>query len=158
MTNITWLANANLAASNTFGLPLCVGPTTPALCVAEDGAMTFASANQFVANMNAGAGYLGQTHWQMPTIDQSCPGYNCSGTMNPMGNLFYAQLGFTRGMSAVPTSKIAVGPFRNIQPYLYWTCGAARIQDACQADGPGTELRVELLLWQWLSGHRSPGE
>ena len=136
MTDLTWLANADVAASNTFGLPRCIDPTTPALCVADDGAMTLASANQFIANMNSGAGYLGQTHWQLPTIDQGCPGYNCSGTRNPMGNLFYDQLSFTQGMSVVPAATIAVGPFRNIQPYLYWTCEAARIQDVCQTDGP----------------------
>jgi hypothetical protein len=38
VTNITWLANANLAATNTFGLLTCKDPTTPALCVAPDGA------------------------------------------------------------------------------------------------------------------------
>ncbi len=49
MTNITWLANANLAATATFGLPPCEDPTTPTICVGQDGAMTFDSANQFMA-------------------------------------------------------------------------------------------------------------
>jgi hypothetical protein len=136
VTNITWLADANLAATNTFGLPTCKDSTTPAVCVAHDGAMTFASASQFIANMNAGAGYLGQTDWQLPTIESNCPGYNCAGNQNPMGNLFYDQLGFSQGMTVLIAPNIAVGPFRNIQPYLYWTCGAAGIQDACQTDGP----------------------
>jgi len=135
MTNITWLANANLAASNTFGLPLCISPTSPALCVGQDGAMTWASAEQFLANMNS-ASYLGQTDWQAPTIAASCPGYKCAGDDNPMGNLFYTQLGFIEGMNAVAVPDIAVGPFHNIQPYLYWTCGGATVQDACQAAGP----------------------
>jgi hypothetical protein len=63
MTIVTWLADANLAASNTFGLPRCQSPTTPANCVAQDGSMRDATARMFVANMNAydnGAGYLGQ--------------------------------------------------------------------------------------------------
>ena len=68
MTNITWVANANLAATNTFGLPLCTTPTSPALCVAQDGAMTWNSASQFITNMNTAA-YLGQTKWQAPAID-----------------------------------------------------------------------------------------
>ena len=114
-TNITWLANANLAASNTFGLPRCTDPTTPALCVAQDGTMTYASAAQFIANMNSAA-YLGQRNWQIATIDPSCPGYNSDGNLNPMGNLFYDQLGFLAGGSvAVP--NIAVGAFHNVQPY-----------------------------------------
>jgi hypothetical protein len=138
VTNITWLANANLAATNTFGLPSCKDPTTPAICAAQDGAMTFASASQFVANMNAfnGAGYLGQTNWQMPPVDPSCPNYNCAGNLNPMGNLFYGQLGFSQGMSVVTAPSIAGGPFKNIQPYLYWTCEGATISGACQTDGP----------------------
>ncbi|HWZ72214.1 MAG TPA: hypothetical protein VN326_12185 [Casimicrobiaceae bacterium] len=138
VTNITWLSNANLAATNTFGLPTCKDPTTPAICVASDGAMTFASASQFIGNMNAfnGAGYLGQTNWQLPTIESSCPGYNCAGNQNPMGNLFYDQLHFSQGMTVVTVPNVAVGPFKNIQPYLYWACEAATIQQACQTDGP----------------------
>ncbi|HJT88220.1 MAG TPA: IPT/TIG domain-containing protein [Bryobacteraceae bacterium] len=137
-TNITWLANANLAASNAFGLPACKGPLTPALCVEPDGAMTWASAVQFLDNMNHynGAGYLGQNNWQAPSIDPTCPNYNCAGTSNPMGNLFYAQLGFIQGTSIVPVPDIPVGPFHDMQPYLYWTCGAGLIQDPCQSDGP----------------------
>jgi uncharacterized protein (TIGR03437 family) len=135
VTDITWVGNANLAATNPFSLPLCTTPTSPALCVAPDGAMTWTSATQFLANMNSAA-YLGQTNWEAPAIDTSCPGYNCVGTKNPMGNLFYDQLGFSQGMSAVAPSNIAVGPFHNLQPYLYWTCVAAAIQDACETAGP----------------------
>jgi len=138
VTNITWLANANIAASDTFGLPPCENPTTPALCIAPDGAMTYASASQLIVNMNAfiGTGFLGQTSWQLPTIASDCPGYTCAGTQNPMGNLFYDQLNFSQGMTVVTPANIAVGPFRNIQPYLYWACGAATTQAGCQVDGP----------------------
>jgi hypothetical protein len=139
VTNVTWAANANLAASNSFGLPVCATPTNPALCVAPDGAMTWNSAVQYLANMNSAA-YLGQTNWRAPTIDTNCPGFNCGGTMNPMGNLFYRQLGFSQGMSAVATSNVAVGAFRNLQPYLYWSCVAATIQDACGSAGPAVNF------------------
>jgi uncharacterized protein (TIGR03437 family) len=135
MTNVTWLANANLAASDTFGLPACTSPTNPALCVAADGSMTWASAVQFVANMNSAA-YLGQTDWQAPTIAPACPGYKCDGSDNPMGNLFYDQLGAIAGTSAVAMPGTPAGPFSNLQPYLYWTCGGATIQSACDAAGP----------------------
>ena len=134
MTNVTWLANANLAASNSFGLPACTGPTNPAVCVAEDGAMTWASAQQFIANMNSAA-YLGQTNWQAPAIAATCPGYKCDGSDNPMGNLFYDQLGAIAGTSAVSMPNTAAGPFASLQPYLYWTCGGATIQSACDAAG-----------------------
>ncbi|HEV2448673.1 MAG TPA: hypothetical protein VGS58_22220, partial [Candidatus Sulfopaludibacter sp.] len=135
VSNVTWLANANLAAGNPFGLPPCQNPTTPAICVAQDGAMTWDSASQWVANMNAAA-YLGQTNWQIPPVDPSCSGWNCGNPSNPMGELFYNQFGLTRGMSAVATPDISVGPFHNIQPYLYWSCQAPTIQAACQANGP----------------------
>jgi hypothetical protein len=148
VTNITWLANANLAATNAFGLPACKDPTTPALCVALDGAMTFASASQFIANMNS-ANYLGQTNWQLPTIDSNCPGYKCAGDQNPMGNLFYGQLGFSQGMTAVTAPNIAVGSFHDIQPYLYWSCQAAAIPAACQTNGPAPNFEWS---FSWGSG------
>jgi len=135
VTNITWLANANLAATNAFGLPLCTSPTTPSLCVAQDGAMTWSSAVQYIANMNT-ATYLGQTNWQAPTISTTCPGYSCYGTDNPMGNLFYNQLGLVPGAAAVATPNIPLGPFKNLQPYLYWSCVGNTIQSACQSAGP----------------------
>ncbi|MFI5091390.1 MAG: hypothetical protein ACHP7P_15220, partial [Terriglobales bacterium] len=138
VANVTWLANANLAATNTFGLPPCKDQGNPKPCVNQDGAMNLDSANQFVMNMNtySGAGYLGQTHWELPPLDPSCPSYNCDS--NPMGELFYDQLGFSRGTPVVATPNIAVGPFNNIQPYLYWSCLGATIQDACQTDGPAS--------------------
>jgi hypothetical protein len=141
-TNVTWLANANLGASNTFGLPACTNPPTPALCVNQDGAMTWDSANQFVTNMNAGKGYLGQTNWQLPPIDPNCNvSYLCDvGASNPFGELYYGQLGLSPGTPVVATPDIAVGPFNNIQPYLYWACGAAVITDPCGTPpAPGFE-------------------
>jgi uncharacterized protein (TIGR03437 family) len=135
MADVTWLANANLAASNAFGLPACKDPLTPSLCIDSDGAMTYDSAVQFIARMNS-TSYLGQRNWQMPAIDPACSGYNCDGTRNPLGNLFYDQLGLTLGMSAIPLLTSATGPFHNMQPYLYWTCGAATIQDPCSSNVP----------------------
>ncbi len=135
MADVTWLANANLAASDAFGLPACQDPLTPSVCVDSDGAMTYDSAVQLIARMNSVA-YLGQRNWQMPAIDSTCPGYYCDGNQNPLGNLFYDQLGLTPGMPAIPLLTSATGPFHNMQPYLYWTCGAATIQDPCSSSVP----------------------
>lgn len=134
-TNTTWLANANLAATNAFGLPPCKNQGNPKLCVSQDGAMNLDSANQFITNMNA-ASYLGQTNWALPPLDLSCPNYNCDGTRNPMGNLFYDQLGLSTGMSIVATPNVVAGPFHNVQPYLYWSCDAPAVKEPCQATGP----------------------
>jgi len=133
VSNVTWLANANLAASNAFGLPYCTTPTAPATCVDQDGAMTIASATQFLANMNSynGSGYLGQNRWQLPVTDVSCTGYGCSENNDPMAELFYNQLGLGEGISVVAAPGTGVGPFIHVQPYLYWTCGGATIQSAC---------------------------
>lgn len=137
VTNVTWLADANLAATNTFGLPYCTSVTTPAICLNQDGAMTWDSASQFITSMNAynGAGYLGQSNWELPPMD-ACGGYNCASAGNPMAELYSDQLGLSPGTPVVATPHIAVGPFKNIQPYLYWSCQAVTIQDGCQTDGP----------------------
>ena len=141
VANVTWLANANLAATNTFGLPPCKDPGSPKICVNQDGAMNWDSADQFVTNMNAGTGYLGQNNWQLPPVDPNCGTfYNCANS--PLGELFYGQLGLRAGMPVVATPDTAVGPFRHIQPYLYWSCEAATIQDACQTTGPASGFEL----------------
>jgi hypothetical protein len=138
-TGFTWLADANLAANVKLGLPPCQTPTTPMpWCIAQDGTMDYASARQFISNMNAydnGAGYLGQTNWQMPPVDPGCPTYNCVGVKvsNPMGNLFYNQLHFTAGNPVVEAPDIPVGPFYHVQPSQYWTCAVGTIQAPIQA-------------------------
>ena len=140
VANVTWPANANLAATNPFGLPPCKDQGNPKICVNQDGAMNWNSASQFVANMNT-AGYLGQTGWELPPVDPGCDvSYVCTDAVagNPFGELFYGQLGLSPGTPVVATPDIAVGPFKNIQPYLYWACEGATIQGASQTDGPAT--------------------
>jgi hypothetical protein len=143
MTNVTWLADANLAASDTFGLPRCQSPNTPADCVAQDGSMRDLTANVFVGNMNAynhGAGYLGQTDWHLPPVSGTCPTYGCSGMANPMGTLYYIQFGLTAGTPVVDAPFLGAGPFFRLWPYPYWSCQAltvqGAIQSACAATGP----------------------
>jgi hypothetical protein len=153
MSGDTWLADANLAASDTLGLPRCETPTTPMYCVAQDGSMNDASAVQFKNNMNAydhGAGYLGQTTGQLPPIDASCPTFGCADPndpmKNPMGNLFYIQFGLSAGTPVVEPPDIAVGPFLHLWPSTYWSCAInttqppiqAPIQAPCAAPGSAT--------------------
>jgi uncharacterized protein (TIGR03437 family) len=134
VTNVTWLANGNVAATNTFGLPTCKDQNTPKVCVAQDGAMTWNTASQFLANMNSynGTGFLGQTNWQLPAMDPTCGiTYDCGGAGNVFQELYYGQLGLSPGTPIVPTPNTTVGPFSDIQPFLYWECGADKIQDPC---------------------------
>lgn len=137
VAQVTWLADANLAAKQTFG----VSGINP------DGSMEHSAAVQWVAAMNKaeqGLGYLGQTNWHLPETvwpDPSCSmgrkgttGYECTGS--PMGELFYKQLGLHQGESAVATPDVKVGPFHNIQPYLYWACEGETATSACLPNGP----------------------
>lgn len=96
--DITWLANANLASSNSFGVA----------GIGLFGLMDWDTANHWIMAMNAdgGTGYLGFNDWRMPTTlvpDSSCinsfdgtpsndaQGLNCTGS--EMGHLFYTEFG-----------------------------------------------------------------
>jgi hypothetical protein len=151
IAQVTWLANANLAAKQTFG----VAGINP------DGAMEHSTAVEWIAAMNAadhGRGYIGQTNWQLPETgppDSSCSmkgttGYNCTGSA--MGALFYEQLGLRRGESVVAVTDVKVGPFHDIQPYLYWACEAETATSPCQPNGP-----AEGFEWNFSFGNGFQG-
>ncbi|MGO9445571.1 MAG: DUF1566 domain-containing protein [Thiobacillaceae bacterium] len=114
--NITWLANANLAATDTFGVA----------GISANGSMaSWATAESWIAAMNA-ADYLGYNTWELPTtpvVDTcgSSGGYNCTNSM--MGHLFYTELGGTAGSSITTTHTNAAGYnlFNNIQAADYWS-------------------------------------
>jgi hypothetical protein len=72
----------------------------------------------------------GATLVQLPPME-SCTGYSCADSGNPLVELFSGQLGLSPGTPVVATP---VGPFNNLQPYLYRECGSATIQDPCQTD------------------------
>jgi hypothetical protein len=138
-TKITWLADANLAERETFGLPRCTTAPDTTPCVARDGSMNYESAMAWVNAMNAYVdpitnvvGYLGQTNWQLPTLEASCPTYGCGGNRNPMGNLYYDQLNIPAGTPVVEPPDIAVGPFHHLVPFPYWSCLANTIQEPCE--------------------------
>lgn len=111
---ITWLSNANLAATNSFGLARNVDlGTIPGVntyggsYIYNDGRMTWGGAMKWIDAMNAsngGAGYLGYNNWRLPTTtDTGIPGYQMSynstdgGYNNPttseMSHLYYTELG-----------------------------------------------------------------
>ena len=94
--DITWLQDANLAATNTFGVS----------GINADGTMSWNTAQAWIAAMNA-ANYLGFSDWRLPTTpDAGGPfvfgwdgvqpynynyGYNM--TTSEMGYMFYVNLG-----------------------------------------------------------------
>ncbi|MDP1637073.1 MAG: choice-of-anchor U domain-containing protein [Candidatus Nitrotoga sp.] len=126
--NITWLANGNLAATETFGVN----------GIALDGTMTWQTAQLWIAAMNA-ANYLGYNDWRLPTTttDTCTPGCNFSfsgtawGYNNPdtseMSHLYHIELGnkgFYDTAGAGPLSGwglVNTSPFSNLQAGLYWS-------------------------------------
>lgn len=117
--NVTWLANANLATIQTFGV------TT----INPDGSMDYTTAQNWIAAMN-GSAYLGSSQWAMPTTaipDNSCSqspktssfGYECTGSQ--LGDLYYNKLGGIKGSTIDLTHNSDFSLFTNFQPYLYWS-------------------------------------
>jgi hypothetical protein len=141
VADVTWLANANLAAKRPLGLRRCTDPTTPSLCIDQDGAMTLDSAIQFIKNMNdykGGDGFLHQTTWQLPDIAMGCNGFGCGGSADPMGNLYYDQLNLAQGTPVVAAPDITINQIHNLQPYLYWSCQGTVVIDPCGTAVPQT--------------------
>ncbi len=85
-----------------------------------------------------GTGYLGAEALGVAPGQQECPQYDCTGDMDPMGELFYDHLGLSQGTPVSLSPDIAVGPFNHVQPYLYWSCEAATIQAPAKTMAPPT--------------------
>ena len=133
---ITWLADADLPATNQFGVVTCNGTTTTRACINSDGSMDYKAAVEWVKGLNAynnNAGYLGYNDWQLPATpktDDGCTksgpppaqngfGYHC--TQGALGALYYGGLKIKAAGSALPPAMNNVGPFYNFQPNLYWS-------------------------------------
>lgn len=133
--NVTWLADANLAASNTFGVS----------GINANGSMVWNTAQGWISAMNA-ANYLGYSDWRLPSTlqpDSSCSsqsggmsyGYNCTGS--DIGHLFYNELGGTAGVAISTSHNTNYSLFQNIQDSGYWS---------------GTELASSASLYAWVEG------
>ncbi len=123
--NVTWIADANLAASNNFG-------TSGAITY---GRMDWYTALAWVSNMNLFE-YLGANDWRLPATlenDPTCTndaegtvpsiypysGFNCTGS--EMGHLFYEEFGAAAGTTASNTGNPAIlAMFTNLKD-SYWS-------------------------------------
>jgi len=132
--DLTWTADANLAATNTFGLAYntnlgdypgdTYGPTYTEQ-ILTNGRMPWGAALWWIDAMNAagGTGYLGVNDWRLPTAlnpDGSGPdlGYNVTGS--EIGYMYYTNL----GNIAYPNPGWGLantGPFANLQSNYYWS-------------------------------------
>jgi len=138
--DITWIADANLAASNTFG--------TAGINVS--GAMNWTKVNTWIGNLNA-ANYLGFNDWSLPVTpqpDATCSsqtggvppqdvGSGCTGS--DMGHLFNVE-----GVSAATP-----GLFSNVQSVVYWSGTEF---------APDPNRRVELQLLQRPPGRQQQAQ
>jgi hypothetical protein len=139
--DITWVADANLAASNTFGVSgIWTGSNA--------GVMNWTTANNWIAGMNT-ANYLGFNDWRLPTMidtgasgcDFAYSGTDCGYYMqtgsaattvySEMASLWYDTLGNTAQYNTSGSNigcpagapgycLTNIGPFSNLQPNPYW--------------------------------------
>jgi hypothetical protein len=133
--DITWLADANLANTNAFGVTGINASGMP-------GAMTWAKANEWIGAMNTAA-YLGASDWRLPTVtDTGTPGcdwaytgtdcgFNVNLSTGEMAHMFYSTLGNTglfnssgtqTGCAVGPNYCLtSIGPFSNLKHAAYWS-------------------------------------
>jgi hypothetical protein len=117
---VYWLADANLAATQLFGIS----------GIDPNGAMDYPTAKKWVAALNAQR-YLGHTDWQLPATplkDATCgaegPGGASFGalcTTNALGNLYYVGLGNVYPTAVALITGAKVGLLQNLQSSYYWT-------------------------------------
>jgi hypothetical protein len=114
--NITWLQDANLAATNSFGVP------------GAGSNMTWYTAERWIAAINA-AHYKGFSDWRLPYISVEAGAGPFDGSPvdcslatelacrdNEYGYMYYHNLGGKTGDNLNGNQ----GPFTNIQP-IYWS-------------------------------------
>jgi hypothetical protein len=132
---ITWLADANFAAS--------LGPDSPYWVpgINPNGSMSLRTAALFIKQLNKYS-YLGINTWRLPTTDSqdtTCTlmailsggdfAYNCgqASPTNPaypfsdLAGLFYNVLGGVAHQTILQTHNANFALFHNIQNYLYWS-------------------------------------
>ena len=120
--NVTWIADANLAESNTFGVD----------GIATSGGMSWSSGKplEWLSAMN-NARYLGFDDWRLPLTahpDSTCSNVSTisvgTGCKNSeLGHLFYNELGGVAGQPiALDLGQgVDVGPFVNMTVAQYWS-------------------------------------
>lgn len=133
--NVTWLQNANLAETETFGMS----------GISSYGAMNWYAANIWINAMND-ASYMGFSDWRLPT-NVDGPGvfgydgsttYGWNVTSSEMGYMFYVNLGnqgwiatdgsYNPGSSSgllnfsfIDGDTGNIMSFMNLQSYEYWS-------------------------------------
>ncbi len=118
--NINWLANADLAASKRFGIPVGRDTDSKGITINPDGSMKYESAVAWIAALNK-ARYLGHDNWRLPDASDSSPKQGYYQTNTEMGELYYTELGGQAGSTILLRHDSGEKLFRNFQPYYYWS-------------------------------------
>lgn len=102
--DITWLADANYAATSGFD---------------NDGLMRWMAAQDWIAMLNR-TGHLGVSDWRLPLSDD-CTGYNCAGS--ELGHMFYGELGGVAGYGdpMPPPADADLALFANLPAGGFWS-------------------------------------
>lgn len=103
--DITWMADANYAATNDYGI------------ANTGGRMTWDNARTWAGLLD----YEGYSDWRLFSVDESCGDYNCSSTGNELGHLFYVDLGVTQYNSIRTSTAPEYDFFINVQSGYYWS-------------------------------------
>jgi hypothetical protein len=134
--DITWLADADYAATNTFGV---TGYGIGLYGVS----MQWSTALAWTVGMN-NANHLGVNNWRLPSVTDTgspgCTGFDYNGTdcgwnvdlsTGEMAHLFYSTLGMngsfdTNGQptgcdSSPPTCLTNTDPFTHLRPEFFWS-------------------------------------
>lgn len=117
VTGVVWQQNANLAATNTFGVS----------GIRIKGVMAWNTANSWIAAMNA-ADYLGHNDWMLPTTSPvngssfttnisyngtTDVGYNITSPASQLSNMYYVNLGLKGLYSPSGATQSNYGIFGN---------------------------------------------
>lgn len=113
--NITWLADANLAATNQFGVAGIECVALPTDCVVPPGAMDWDTAQTWLGAMND-AHYLGVSNWRLPSADVNEDGVVQDCMMAPAAFCRDNEMSYQYRWNGVqvPTPS----PFTNIASYV----------------------------------------
>lgn len=101
---ITWLQNANLAATETFGVS----------GINSDGMMSWYTANDWIDAMNASS-YLGYKDWRLPLFEGIPMG------INELGYMYWQNMSANQTMNKTGNQTVGEVTLYNISDYPYCT-------------------------------------
>jgi hypothetical protein len=124
--NINWLADADLARKNPFGIVVESNIDPRGISINPDGTMNYPTAVKWIDTMNA-EDYLGHNNWRLPDSNVNGAGYYHDDTLvtdqfySEMGVLYYTELGSQAGSTILRTHDPSASLFHDFQPGIYWS-------------------------------------